>query len=171
MLSNKTISLRAWKEDDIPVLSGLRNDLELQDALMAKARPNTEARVRQWLVEKSGRSDAVFFVIADQSSDSALGFIQTLDIDSLHRTGTLGICIAPGAQGKGIGGAAIALLEVYLVNTFDLRKLTLAVLADNEAAVSLYARLGFSEAGRWTAHYFSDGQFKDVLLMEKHLAL
>jgi diamine N-acetyltransferase len=170
MLTDDRLTLRPWHKDDVDALSRLRNDVNLQEALMSQPRPNNEVRVRQWLEEKSSRDDGVFFVIADQATDTALGFIQTVDIDTLHGTGSMGICLAPEAQGQGNGASAIALLEDYLQRVFGLRKLTLSVLADNTSAISLYTKLGFSEIGRWTKHYFTGSQYKDVVLMEKLLA-
>lgn len=170
MLGNDRLTLRPWQESDLESLSRLRNDVLLQEALMAKPRPNNEARVRQWLEDKSTRADGVFFVLADPSADTVLGFIQTVDIDTLHGTGSLGICLAPEAQGQGHGAAAIALLEDYLQQVFGLRKLTLSVLSDNASAIHLYTKLGFAEVGRWTEHYFTGSQYKDVVLMEKLLA-
>jgi RimJ/RimL family protein N-acetyltransferase len=169
MLSDDRIILRAWKEGDIQMLSLLRNNLELQEMLMTQPRPNTGTRVREWLEEKSNREDGVFFVVADITDDQPLGFIQVLGMSPLHGTGNLGICLSPGQQRTGVGSDAIKLLAEYLRRVFGTRKLLLNVLADNEKAIAFYLKQGFVEAGRLHEHFFNDGQFKDVVLMEKFI--
>lgn len=170
MIANERVSLRAWTEDDIAVLSMLRNDRDLQESLMAQPRPNSEQQVRQWLAEKSTRSDAVFFVIADATTNQAIGFTQLVDMSSVHRSGYLGICLAPDHQGSGAGSAAIDLLEDYVSAVFGIRKILLNVLHENSRAINLYTRHGFVETGQLREHFYSRGQYKDVVVMEKLIA-
>ena len=169
MLSDDRIVLRPWNQGDIDTLSMLRNDLALQEMLMTQPRPNTGKKVREWLEEKSSRDDGVFFVIANKEDDRPLGFIQVIGMSALHGTGSLGICLAPSHQGGGAGAAAITLLASYLKRVFAMRKLTLNVLADNEKAIAFYLKQGFVEVGRLREHFFSDGEYKDVVMMEKFI--
>lgn len=170
MIDDDRIVLRAWASGDIDALGRLRNDLSLQEMLMSQPRPNSEARVQDWLTEKSNRDDGVFFVIAEKASDRVLGYIQVLNISDIHGTGDLGICISPDEQGGGYGSAAMLLLESYLSRVFGLRKLLLHVLADNEGALAFYLKLGFEEVGKLRDHFQNDGRFRDVIVMEKFIA-
>lgn len=169
MLSDDRIVLRPWNEGDVDELSLLRNDLELQEMLMTQPRPNTGQKVREWLDEKSSRDDSVFFVIANKEDDRPIGFIQVIDMSNLHGTGTIGICLSPSYQGSGAGSAAIRLLADYLRRIFDTRKLLLNVLADNENAIAFYRKQGFVDAGRLRRQFFSKGEYKDVIVMEKFI--
>lgn len=169
MLTSATTALRAWTEADLPALGALRNDVALQSLLMTQPRPNAPARVREWLQARSSQEDGVFFVIADATSNEAVGFVQVQNIKLLHGTGDFGICLAPAAQGAGHAKAALPLLETYLRNTFNLRKLLLQVLADNDSALRFYERSGFVVAGRLKQHFYLDGVHHDVVIMEKML--
>ncbi len=170
MIGDDRIVLRAWVQDDLDALAKLRNDLTLQEMLMSQPRPNSADRVQDWLAGKSGRDDGVFFVIAKRDSDRVLGYAQVVNMNTMHGTGELGICIAPDVQGSGYGSSAMALLEDYLKRVFNLRKLLLHVFADNEGAVKFYLKLGFDEVGRMKDHFLNNGKYRDVLIMEKIFA-
>jgi RimJ/RimL family protein N-acetyltransferase len=169
MLFGNRVVLRPWAEVDLPVLSGIRNDLELQLALMSEPRPNSEGRVRQWLQDRSAQADTVFFVTARAADDHAVGFIQAHRIDRRNGAGYLGICLARDHQNEGLGGEAIQLLSTYLVEVMGLRKLMLEVLSDNQGAINFYLRAGFAVVGTLRAHHLMRGRFHDVIIMEKML--
>ena len=170
MIGDDRIVLRAWAQDDLDALGKLRNDLTLQEMLMSQPRPNSADRVQDWLTEKSGRDDSVFFVIAERESDRVLGYAQVVNMNTMHGTGELGICIGPDFQGSGHGSSAMALLEDYLKRVFSLRKLLLHVFAENEGAVKFYVKLGFDEVGRMQDHFLNNGEYRDVVIMEKFFA-
>ncbi len=151
-------------------MGSLRNDLLLQEMLLSRPRPNSAERVREWVSEKSNRDDGVFFVVAERGRNQVLGYVQVVNMNTINGTGELGICIAPDAQGRGYGGAAMSLLEDYLKRTFRMRKLVLHVSSDNEGAIRLYKRLGFDEIGRMKQHFMKEGEYRDVLIMEKFLS-
>ncbi len=170
MIGDDRIVLRAWAQEDLDALGKLRNDLTLQEMLMSQPRPNSADRVQNWLTEKSGRDDGVFFVIVDRECDRVLGYVQVVNMNTQHGTGELDICIGPDFQGSGYGSSALAFLEDYLKRVFSLRKLLLHVLADNEDAVKFYLKLGFDEVGRMKGHFLNNGEYRDVVIMEKFLA-
>jgi diamine N-acetyltransferase len=169
MISGDKIALRAWTECDVEVLVDIRNDVQLQQLLMARAKPNSRARTINWLTEKSGAQDTVFFVIAEMVSNKAVGYVQVVDIDFLDGTGYLGICLDWKAQGKGYGHEVLRLLETYMKNSFGMRKISLNVLSDNESAVAFYRKADYDEVGRMRDHFYLNGEFRDVLIMEKRL--
>jgi RimJ/RimL family protein N-acetyltransferase len=170
MLAGDVIALRAWCEDDLEPLALLRNNVALQSMLITQPRPNSAEKVRRWLIDKTGREDILFFIVAQCSSQQCIGYIQLSNMRLLHGTADLGICLAPAAQGQGAGREAMALLERYAQQVFALRKIVLQVLVDNHSAVAFYGRLGFSEVGRLREHAYVDGLYRDVLIMEKRLA-
>ena len=170
MLHGENVTLREWRESDLEALAKLRNDLGLQALLMAQAKPNTVDRVRAWLVDRSTRSDMVFFVIADNAEGAVLGYLQVADIDSFSGHGDLGICLSPTAHGRGLAREACMLLEDYLQQTLGLRKLTLKVLAENTRAIAFYRKCGYREVGLLQQHFRSGNQFHDTLIMERQLS-
>lgn len=167
MLPGKDIILRPWKDSDLPVLMGLRNDLALQAQLMTQPRPNSSSRVVKWLQEKSEKPDGVFFIVASTQGDGPLGYVQIHGIDLQSRHCHMGICLAREAQGKGYGHQVLTLIEQYMRSVFGMRKIMLEVLLSNAPAIKLYERYGFDRVGVMKSHFQADGVFADVLIMEK----
>lgn len=169
MLAGKDVVLRPWCEDDLAVLMRLRNDVALQTQLMAQPRPNSRARVSQWLKDRSERTDGVFFVVAAADDNRVLGYVQLANMDVLHGRGDLGICLDPSAHGRGVAAQTLDLLQGYVTQVFGLRKIVLQVLCSNLRAIAFYEKQGFARVGVLCEHAFLQGSHVDVLLMEKFL--
>ena len=161
--------LRETRKGDLPVLTGIRNDVALQLALMATPRPNTAERVKEWIKRRVSDPDGAFFVVALSDSTQPIGFVQLVNIDTIHQHADLGICLLPEYQGGGRALDALRLLERYASSTLALRKFVLRVLASNSRAIAFYKKNGYSRVGVLRAHHFQADQFHDVLLLEKFL--
>lgn len=167
MVTGEKVVLRAWLASDLPALQRMRNDLRLQRQLMTQPKGNSPDQVKDWLTARTKSPDGLFLVIACKSSDEAAGYVQIVGMDFVNGLGKLGICIEPAFQGKGYGGEALSLLESYLRDVFHLRKLTLEVLAENDAAIRMYTKHEYREVGCLRAHFFTGGGYSDVIIMEK----
>ena len=80
---------------------------------------------------------------------------------------TLGMAVKTSARRQGVGSAllvaAIELAERWLA----VRRLELEVYTDNEPAIALYKKFGFSVEGTLRQYAFRDGQFVDVHVMAR----
>lgn len=167
MINGTLVTLRAPGAGDLDFFSAVRNDLDLQEMLMALPKPNSLEKVRSWLQNKNEQQVAVFFVIAESQSGCPVGFIQANEIDLLHGHCWLGICLGREYQRKGYGRDAIALLELYLQRFFRLRKILLRVIDSNSTAESFYLSLGYQVVGTLREHHYLNGKFHDVTIMER----
>lgn len=167
MIKGKKVTLRAWSVEDLGVLHGMRNDLSLQRQLMAHPRGNSLDQVRDWLTARAKSPEGLLLVIVNRTSGGVVGYIQAVGMDHINGIARIGICIAPESQGQGFGGEAMMLLEHYLKDVFGMRKLMLEVLAENDIAIGMYIRHGYREVGRQQQHYYFDGKYVDVVVMEK----
>ncbi len=159
---------RPPREEDVPALAALRNDLPTQHALLAAPRPNSLADVRAWIARRSADPQALFFVVADER-DAAVGFTQIVAIDERSRHGLLGIAIDGRHRGRGHGRRALARTFAAAQADGRLDKLVLHVAADNTGARALYAALGFAEVGLHRRHYRAPDGWHDVAVMERFL--
>lgn len=167
MIEGHNIRLRVWREDDLPILTALRNDVDLQAQLLARVRGSNAEQVLSWVKDRANR---LLFVISDRHSDVALGYLQIAEMDTVDRNAALGICLAPDARGSGHGGEAINLVCDYLRNIWGMRKLSLRVLADNTPALRCYEKASFEYCGLLKRHFFLEGRWRDVVLMERFLS-
>jgi RimJ/RimL family protein N-acetyltransferase len=161
--------LREPRAEDVAALQELRNNLELQTSLLSMGRPNSIERVRGWVESIGSDPASVFFVIASGNDEEFAGFIQVRAIDFVHGHGTLGLAVTRASRGAGHGRNALQLIESYLGSTFGIRKIILNVASANERAIRLYLEAGFREVGVLEYHFFHNGTFHGVMIMEKLL--
>ena len=79
----------------------------------------------------------------------------------------LGIGIATGWQGKGVGRLLIARLLDWADHWAGVLRIELTVHADNQRAIALYRSMGFVEEGRHRAYAIKDGRYVDALCMAR----
>jgi RimJ/RimL family protein N-acetyltransferase len=169
-----TTILREPRPADDETLTALRNDVDLQLQLLARPRPNSVSRVRDWVERISSDPGAVFFVIAestgaDPSAGTAIGFLQLRDLDLVSGHGRLGIAVRAESQRRGHARRALDLAGSYGREVFGLRKIVLEVRADNDAARGLYRSAGFADVGVLREHHRVADRWYDVVVMERFL--
>ncbi len=169
ILKGDRVTLRPWKQRDVPFFMALRNDIPTQTALMARPKPNTTQQVIQWLMRHSDDDNIRFFVIASHDHDAACGFIELRDINTIDRWANLGICLTPSVRGQGLGREALAILEIYAKTEINLRKIVLHVISSNHTAIGLYEKTGYKTVGVHSDHHYANDQYHDVTIMEKIL--
>ncbi len=82
----------------------------------------------------------------------------------IAHVGEFGISVRKSHWGQGIGGQLMDELLLWAPK-HGIRKINLRVRADNEAAIRLYARKGFSKEGLLRCEYMIDGICIDHLAM------
>lgn len=170
MLSTDQVLLRPWRDADLPALCAMRNDIQLQRELMARARGSSIGATRAWLERRTVAPLDMLLIIASPADDSTVrGFIQLAEGDETLRSAALGICVLPQWQGHGIAADALMLLSEHARDVLSLRKIVLEVLTANERAVGFYRRQGFQEVGIHRRHFPWAGDWLDVMVMERFL--
>jgi diamine N-acetyltransferase len=168
-IESSLIRLRQPEDSDLDLLVSMRNNLDLQAMLMSLPRASNTQRVRDWLNYHLNNPQSIFFIIAEITTNLPCGYIQITNIDFVHRHGELGICIDTFFQGKGYGKQAVSLIEKYIQEVFDLRKLTLKVLEKNYSAVRLYKILNYQKIGVHKEHFYHKRTWHNTVIMEKLL--
>ena len=80
----------------------------------------------------------------------------------------LSVYVERGWRGQGIGRRLLEQL-IEIGRTIGYHKLVLSTLANNEPGIALYTRCGFSRVGIYREMGRLDGQWVDVMIMEKVL--
>ena len=88
-------------------------------------------------------------------------------VDWKNRVGELGIVIAGRWRGQGYGSEAMVLLCGFCFGEMNLRKLKVAVLASNKAALRCYEANGFRREGTLRGEVFRGGRYVDVELLAR----
>jgi len=107
------------------------------------------------------------FAMVLLDSDLLIGHISIHDVDHLNRNAFIGIYIGEAQhRSKGYGAEAIRLVLDYGFKTLNLHNIMLSVLADNDAGIACYKKVGFRECGRRCEWVFKDGKYIDKIYME-----
>jgi L-phenylalanine/L-methionine N-acetyltransferase len=80
---------------------------------------------------------------------------------------TLGISVAPEAQGRGVGSALMAAMCEYADNWAGALRIELTVYTDNVRAIGLYRKFGFEIEGTFRGYALRDGRFADAHAMAR----
>jgi putative acetyltransferase len=117
------------------------------------------------LAEPEGAARAI--VAEAASGIVGIGMLKT----ALNRRAHCGsielVAVHEAWQRRGVGSALMAALLDIADNWLNLKRLHLAVLADNAAAVALYLRFGFVEEVTKRAEIFRAGGFADAQSMAR----
>lgn len=79
----------------------------------------------------------------------------------------LEICVAGEMQAKGLGNALMAEVVDYADNWAQALRVELHVFADNQTAITLYRRFGFTTDGLMKSWALHNGQYADALAMSR----
>ncbi len=166
MLSGERVTLRAVEREDLRQLWEMDNDLEVEHrASDQPPKPVSLAHMEARFDARATQSDSdvVWFVIVVDGA--VIGSCGLHHIDQYSQSCHLGIAIRRDRWGQGYGKDAVRMLLRYAFGPFNLRKVSLEVLADDARAVGAYLGAGFVEEGRLRAHTWHDGGYRDVLRM------
>lgn len=154
-MADARFDIRPGCDDDrVPLAKLFAAVAEERDGIATEPPVDVEARAGSWTLE------GTIVAVAD---GEVVGMVHVQD--SRHGFGELGMLVARGWRGKGVGSA---LLEAAIAKAREegLHKLSLSVFPHNAAAMALYRRFGFVEEGRRTKQYRrANGELWDAVDM------
>lgn len=145
----KPISLDNATEEYVDWL----NDPEVTKGLLATGSKATLESVKHYISDRLVDANTLMLAIYDKDSDKHIGNIKVDNFEPRAGTCELGIMLGDKAfWGKGIGKEVIFLVLNHVFNQMGMRKVLLAVYANNPGAIKLYSNLGFEEEGVFKEH-------------------
>jgi RimJ/RimL family protein N-acetyltransferase len=153
------VAVRRARVEDIEACLDLYADVAAEAVHIGGEAPiDRAARRTDWL-EALSRADAVRFVAV--KGDAIVG-IGGLDGD---RVADLGMLVAPGWRGRGIGTMLMEAL-IDWARQVGAHKIALQVWPHNDAAIALYKRFGFEQEGYLRKHWRRrNGELWDAVVM------
>lgn len=123
---------------------------------------------REYWRKRIGESSESVFSLVAVDGDRVVGLLSIETFPNRPRrrhVGRIGISVHGEWQGKGVGTALMAAAVDLADNWLNLTRLELEVYADNQAAIHLYERFGFTYEGTLRQHAFRNGEYVDSNVM------
>jgi len=149
------IRLRELERGDLPALNRWRNDPELLDLLGNNFLFIAGAVDEKWYESYlAAREHNVRLAITVEPGGEYVGNVNLTGIHPVNRSAEFSILIGDKTVwGKGVGREATRFMLAH------------AVLASNERALRLYARVGFRTEGTQRQAVFKNGTYHDLVTM------
>lgn len=149
------VVLRPWREADIDVARGQRDD-----AIRTQFDTGT---MRRWHEEYAHDRRAVAFVV---EQDGVLA--GTVELRQLgDRRGELSWATFPASRGRGFATAAVRRITAYAFDDLGLERVEARVEPDNRASLRVASRSGMRVEGRMRSQETTDGQRRDYVLVAR----
>lgn len=167
-LSSATVVLRLTAERDIPeVLIAHQDDPDLYRRL-GLSRPPSGAELGR-RVEGGPRDratgTALWLTIVRAGSDECIGQIDVHEVEWDHARAELGIWVASGWRGQGIGTEALGLVGRWLLAECGLHRVQLVTEPDNGPMIAAARRAGFTEEGVLRGYLRERGRRVDAAML------
>lgn len=162
------ISIRRSEVADAASMARLMSHPEVLPGLLQMPHATEE----QWRLRLSdnlapGRTDLPLVALCEGSVVASAGLHATSTAVRRRHVMSLGMAVAPEAQGRGVGKALMAALIDYADNWAQVLRIELGVFVDNERAISLYKRFGFEIEGRQRGYALRAGRYVDSYAMAR----
>jgi len=162
------IQIRRVRTSDAEAMARLMGDPDVLGNLLQLPFPSVEAwrtRLAEW--DQPGRSDLLLVAEAEGALVGNAGLNPVGPALRRRHAMHLGITVAKGWQGRGVGTQLMAALLDAADRWLGCLRIELTVFTDNEAAIALYRKFGFEIEGTHRAYALRDGRYADVLAMAR----
>lgn len=161
-MSNE-IKLRALERTDLRFIHQLNNNRTIMAYWFEE--PYESFDELEELYNKHIHDSTERRFIAENSHQQAIGLVELVEINYIHRRAEFQIIITPEHQGHGYASGLIKRALNYAFTILNLHKVYLQVALDNEKAIHLYEQSGFVEEGNLKEEIFINGKYCDVKRM------
>jgi len=161
MIEGRKVGLRPVEESDYPLIHRWMNHPEVW-RFMDYELPFSLADVMED-IERSRKEGQPFTIVVGERPIGRIGLNQFRRRD---RICALYMFVGePAFSGQGYARDAVMTLLAYAFDRLDLHQVELWTLADNDRALSMYAKCGFVEEARLRERSFKQGRWVDRVVM------
>lgn len=170
MIEGQKVNLRPIIKNDLKNINKWKNNEIIFKYLGGGYQPISADIQLNWMESLMDTTGNTKRYIIETKDHSSIGFIGLYSINWIHRNAELGVYIGNiEQQGNGFAKEACVLLENYAHRYLNLCKLKVFVVKKNHIAVNMYKKLDYNIAGELKNERYIDGEFCNLLLMEKFI--
>ena len=162
-----TVAVRPAEAADVNAICTIHNQAIADRIATLETTPRTPGSVHAWLTERGPRHPA----IVAEANGEVIGWASLNRFNPravYDHVADFSVYVERTWRGKGVGRRLLERL-VDLARDAGYHKMVLAAMAHNAAGVALYSRVGFTRVGIYREQGMLDGQWVDVVIMEKLL--
>ncbi len=156
------MKIRALEEKDLDFVHDLNNEYSIMSYWFAEPYQSlTELKhlYSKHILDETERR----FIVEDQ--DRAVGIVELVEINYIHRNCEIQIIIKPEFGGRGYATFAFKRAIDYAFDILNMHKVYLYVDTSNEKAVHIYSKQGFHVEGTLKEQFYTKGEYRDAHLM------
>ena len=167
MLESERLLLRPVELTDVnETYQSWMNDPVVMQYTESRFQTHSLEQIRQYVLSVQADTSSRFFAIIEKASGKHIGNIKIGHIHPVHRHADVGIIIGDKASwGKGYATESLRLVAGYARESLKLHKLTAGIYANNIGSIQAFLKAGFVVEGRFSRHWFCDGEYVDGLQM------
>lgn len=167
MWNERDMEIREATRDDGAAIARIYNQ-GIEDRATLETQQRTPEERIAWLAARGARHPVL---VAVESDGTVVGWgsLNSFNARSAYdHVADFSVYVAREQRGRGIGDALLSALEAR-ARALDYHKMVLAAFPVNPASMRLYQRHDFRTVGVYHEQGMLDGQWVDVILMEKIL--
>jgi putative acetyltransferase len=144
------VTIRPARIEDAPILAQAERTIAATPGFLV-SHPDElgDERFAQKIALLAAADNGRYLVAEADGRIVGHGMLDPLPLAAIRHVVHLTLAVHPGWQGRGIGRALLTSLIEWARATPAVEKIELHVRSSNTVAQALYAKLGFTEAGRW----------------------
>ena len=167
VLTGERVTLRPITDADTDDIVRWRNADEVRRNFIFRETFTPEMH-RRWFEAKVRSGEVIQYIIEAGEPRRSVGSVYLRDIDEKNDSAEYGIFIGEeDARGQGFGSETARLFSDFALDTLDLHRLSLRLLAGNDRAKRSYEKAGFVTEGIFVDMVKLDGAYRSVIFMAK----
>lgn len=164
------IKLRAIEPDDLELLYKIENDIRLWNVGATNV-PYSKYTLHDYIANSADDiyTDKQLRMMVEDAVGKTVGIVDLINFSPRHLRAETGIVVLDAERRKGYATAALNALCDYAGNVLHLHQLYGVVAKDNQAALALYEKAGFSSQETLKDWLFNGKKYIDAILMQRFL--
>ena len=168
LLHNCRIRLRAPEPEDLELMFRFENDEELWENGGVTG-PYSRYQLKKYIAEAKNDifTDEQLRLMIETCEGKTVGMVDLFNFDARNHRAEVGIVVQKEFRQRGVGAAALELLERHAFGFIGLHQLYAYVRKDNKPSLELFLHSGYVLAGMLADWLCMGGEYQDVCLFQK----